>query len=72
MSQCPSTVHQTPVQGTVHGMFRNRYNPVNDAPVTYCARCAEVGQMMGCFTPSTEDPEGLDLVQAIHDRKAAE
>jgi hypothetical protein len=50
-------------------MFRNRYNPANDAPVTYCARCAEVGQMMGCFTPSTEDPKGLALVKAIHDRK---
>ena len=70
MSDCPSNIHETPVPGTVHGMFANSYAEYRQ-PVTYCARCADVGQMIGFFTPSTEDPEGLALVQAIHDRKAA-
>lgn len=69
MSDCPSDYHETPVPGTVHGMWRSPYNSVNDGPVTYCGLCASTGQALGMFTPSTEDPEGLALVQAIHDRK---
>jgi hypothetical protein len=72
MTDCPSDHHEEPVPGTVHGMFRNRYNHEHDGPCTYCARCAATAQMLGFFTPSTEDPEGLALVQTIHQRKAKE
>lgn len=69
MSDCPSEIHKTPVSGTLHGVFRNRHNPAHDGPVTYCAQCALWGEAFGFFIPSVKDPEGRDLVQAIHDRK---
>lgn len=70
MSDCISNIHEDPVEATVHGTFHNAYNPANDSPVAYCVRCAQAIEMVGFFTPSTADPEGRALVQAIHDRKA--
>ena len=50
-STCPSTIHYWPVVGTVPGFYINPYDGEDDGyRVTYCERCAEIGEEVGLFT----------------------